>query len=1059
MSKQSSMKMPPSQSAFFQLMHYGYIFSIYHIGLILSYLIRIPCHFVKDKLKRQYDLKALIDTGARLCTINSWLVPMSCREPCTSLDSISTSTGSRSVEWQTRVRVYLSEHEWVEVNAVLHNCLYGILLGVPFLSQLMPYQFLELKKAKPGRLAVHGVEFTLFQKKHRFKFIDKTEENVLERIGELQEHLADLKLTRQLHPSDAQLKAFAKVRADLIKQCSLNPTAFWHIYKHEVSLPYRKDFALSEIPQHSRAIPMSAVEIERCRVEIADLLQKGMIKESFSEWACFAFWVNKHSEIVRGVPRLVVNYKPLNNALEYDSYPIPKASIILAQLSQAKIFSKFDCKSGFYQIGIKPEDQHKTAFTVPQGHYEWTVMPFGLKNAPSAFQRCMDKNFIGMEKFLKVYIDDILIFSNSIPEHLVHLKKFLQRCQQKGVVLSEKKMLLYQTEISFLGHIIRFGEIRVMTHSLEFVDKFPDVITDKTQLQRFLGCLNYISKFYPNCATDRSLLNQRLKKDADRQPWLPQHTEAVKKIKAKVKTLPGLHPINEEEHKVVFSDASDLGWGAVLCQLSSEDKHLQICQYASGTWTDSQQRAWPAVKKELSAVVLAVDKFHDFLVFRHFTLFSDCIALGPLIKAGKSKEAVIIRWLMFLSHYDFSVEHIAGERNSLADMLSREFLIPTTNNNSDAVINMHTASSSSSSRIPQAVILMDDQSLPEEPEERFQTFIPMEGHQFSVSKYEEALKGFPGLLNSYLTNGQETGLDIPWVGFQLFTGADPIPRITPYLCKDGMSRQDWSNRYLAQRNYDAKMALGKLSQLACISFHLEYFHEDTSIPRCCKILIKRLTHHSSMENIEELFFRMMMLQNPSNEFFYSLQFHNFSPVHTYSFEAGGDVTPRWFYEWFQSYGIQPSQIGYHQLHEMFAHTIVRSKPQDAVTRRMGPNPLDVSPLLWKDLWHTTAVNFIKTLRNNGRYPSLRWLYRPRMFAREVHLHQQCLECTQASTSLQSNPMRLLHNTFSASGPQHPTIHNHEFEIQHFTIVADYPKVRSNSTRQTPRICHVFCSRN
>ena len=130
-----------------------------------------------------------------------------------------------------------------------------------------------------------------------------------------------------------------------------------------------------------------------------------MIRKSKSPIACFAFYVNKHAEIARGKPRLVVNYKPLNNLLEYDAYPLPKPSTILAQISKSNIFSKFDLKSGFWQVGIKETDKWKTTFSVPEGHFEWNIMPFGLINAPLAFQRIMDETFEGMEDFLKKYID------------------------------------------------------------------------------------------------------------------------------------------------------------------------------------------------------------------------------------------------------------------------------------------------------------------------------------------------------------------------------------------------------------------------------------------------------------------------------------------------------------------------------------------------------------------------------------------------------------------------------------------------------------------------------
>ncbi|KAK0571502.1 hypothetical protein LWI29_017199 [Acer saccharum] len=131
---------------------------------------------------------------------------------------------------------------------------------------------------------------------------------------------------------------------------------------------------------------MSSSLLEHCKKEIADLLQKGLIRPSKSPWSCLAFYVQKNAEIERGVPRLVINYKSLNDALQWIRYPIPNKSDLLKRLHNSNIFSKFDMKSGFWQIQIDEKDRYKTAFTVPFGQYEWNVMPFGLKNAPSEFQ-------------------------------------------------------------------------------------------------------------------------------------------------------------------------------------------------------------------------------------------------------------------------------------------------------------------------------------------------------------------------------------------------------------------------------------------------------------------------------------------------------------------------------------------------------------------------------------------------------------------------------------------------------------------------------------------------
>jgi hypothetical protein len=234
------------------------------------------------------------------------------------------------------------------------------------------------------------------------------------------------------------------------------------------------------------------------------------------------------------------------------------------------------------------------------GHYEWNVMPFGLKNAPAKFQRVMDNTLKPYFDWLIVYIDDILVFSSSVEQHFKHLRKFMQVVKEAGLVFSKKKLELFKTEVKYLGHIIRNGELTLQTHAVEFVDKFPDKITDKVQLQRFLGSLNYISHFYKGCAQDRKLLNDRLKKDPT--PWTEAHSQAVRNIKSKEKTLPLLYISNDDLPKIVETYASNLGWGAILKQVRKQEgkKREEIVQFASGLWQASEKNYF-ALDKEIKA--------------------------------------------------------------------------------------------------------------------------------------------------------------------------------------------------------------------------------------------------------------------------------------------------------------------------------------------------------------------------------------------------------------------------------------------------------------------------
>lgn len=182
--------------------------------------------------------------------------------------------------------------------------------------------------------------------------------------------------------------------------CTKEPNAFWHRKWHTVELPYKEGFAGK--PCKSRAIPMSKEYRDLCEQEIKQLLDTKFIRESDSLCNCYGFYVNKRAEQIRGIPRLVINYKPLNSVLTNDTYPIPHKGYLIRKIAGAKIFSKFDLKVGFWQVAISEKDKFKIAFSIPAGHCEWIVMPFGLKNASSKFQKVMDNIF-------KPYFDWLIV--------------------------------------------------------------------------------------------------------------------------------------------------------------------------------------------------------------------------------------------------------------------------------------------------------------------------------------------------------------------------------------------------------------------------------------------------------------------------------------------------------------------------------------------------------------------------------------------------------------------------------------------------------------------------
>jgi hypothetical protein len=198
--------------------------------------------------------------------------------------------------------------------------------------------------------------------------------------------------------------------------------------------------------------------------ELQQLQSEGLIEPTTSQWACEAFYVNKRTEQIRGKLRLVINYQPLNHFLQDNKFPLPRRSVLFANLPTAQIFSKFDLKAGFWQLGIHPDDRPKTGFCIPDHHFQWSVMPFGLKTAPSLFQKAMIRIFAPILSSALVYIDDILLFFPDIESHAVLLQTFHSLVQTHGIMLSEKKMLLAQPEIDFLGMHISKGQYTLQPH-------------------------------------------------------------------------------------------------------------------------------------------------------------------------------------------------------------------------------------------------------------------------------------------------------------------------------------------------------------------------------------------------------------------------------------------------------------------------------------------------------------------------------------------------------------------------------------------------------------------
>jgi Reverse transcriptase (RNA-dependent DNA polymerase) len=337
------------------------------------------------------------------------------------------------------------------------------------------------------------------------------------------------------------------------------------------------------------------------------LLRIGVIRPSKSRHRTMAIMVNSGTTIdpvtkkeVKGKERMVFNYRTLNDYTHKDQYSLPGINTILKKIGNCKIFSKFDLKSGFHQVAMDPESIPWTAFVVPGGLYEWLVMPFGLKNAPTIFQRKMDDCFRDTEEFIAVYIDDILVFSETEEQHAKHLKKMLEICEKWGLVLSPTKMKIAVKEVEFLGAVIGNSRIKLQPHIIKKIVQFDnEKMKEKAGLRSWLGILNYARNYIPNLGTLLGPLYSKTSPHGDKRLKSSDY-QLIDKIKELVQSLPDLELPPQGTYIVLETDGCMEGWGRI-CKWKKQKfdprSSEKICAYASGKF--------PTIRSTIDAEIYA----------------------------------------------------------------------------------------------------------------------------------------------------------------------------------------------------------------------------------------------------------------------------------------------------------------------------------------------------------------------------------------------------------------------------------------------------------------------
>lgn len=403
---------------------------------------------------------------------------------------------------------------------------------------------------------------------------------------------------------------------------------------------------------------------EEIQSQIQKLLSNNIIRPSISPYSAPVWLVPKKLDASgRKKFRLVIDYRKLNDKTIEDKYPLPKIEEILDNLGKCCYFTTLDLAQGFHQIEMDPESIEKTAFTVNNGHYEYVRMPFGLKNAPSTFQRVMDnvlREYI--DKFCFVYMDDVVVFSKSLQEHIGHLKSVFYKLRQYNLKVQLDKTEFCSKSVEFLGHVVTPEGIKPNPAKINAVEQYPMPQTVK-QIKSFLGLIGYYRRFIDNFAKVVSPMTKCLKKGAKLNTKDPDYVSSFNLCKELLVNAPILAYPDFTKPFVLTTDASNVALGSVLSQ------NRRPVAYYSRT-LNSAEKNYSTIEKELLAIVDSTKHFRPYLYGRHFTIETDH---NPLVWLHNIKEvhSRIIRWKEKLKDFDYTIVHKKGKENRVADALSR----------------------------------------------------------------------------------------------------------------------------------------------------------------------------------------------------------------------------------------------------------------------------------------------------------------------------------------------------------------------------------------------------
>lgn len=621
-----------------------------------------------------FSFPALIDTGSEISAVsedvwNSFSDKIKSdipSFPCSGIRVIGAfKSKQRKIQLQTLICFSCENNIFYQEFFVIPDLVYSIILGIDFLRKYKVRIDLNINKIF---CSVDDEEIALSEKIYSHEYDGRESLNL-----------------RSLSKYESFVTANAVVQSTDIQSVTKNTNLSFdekHMFKELISefesifsnIPGRVKNYNHQIKLHNtdpffiKSYPIPVAYREAVNKTVTEMENLGIIERAATPYISPVRVVIKKDNSVR----ICLDARRLNKQMEKD-HECPRSieeifkTCKLNSSSELKYFSRLDTTSGYWQIPLTEDSKQYTGFRINSKTYVFRVLPFGLSTAASSFIRMISKIFgPEFDSFLTGYIDDMLIISDSFEQHIKHLKMVFKRLQEFGLTLNISKCDFFCDQLNFLGYVINSNGIKPNPSRVKAIVEYTRPHNVK-QLQRFLGLCNFDRSFCKSFSSFCEPLTKLLRKTV-RWEWKEPQEKAFEKIKDLLINAAMLyHPVLSAEWHVNI-DASEYGLGAQLYQVL--DGESRTIAYASRLLLPRETR-YHSNEKEVLACVFALTRWRVYLLGRHFTVHTDNKAL-TYINTCRLLSPRIARWVLALQEFDFSIEHISGKDNIVADALSRD---------------------------------------------------------------------------------------------------------------------------------------------------------------------------------------------------------------------------------------------------------------------------------------------------------------------------------------------------------------------------------------------------